>query len=96
MARFGPRADGPPIFGPGQAGPIYKRKTGPIWADGPSRAPKKPARAGPKRAGPRPDTSLVIKLLVLQFIFITLESRIIVTSRLYILGFFQIFLLNKK
>ena len=26
----------------------------------------------------------------------TLESRITVTSRLYILGFFQIFLLNKK
>ena len=35
MARFGPRADGPPIFGPGQAGPFYKRKTGPKWADGP-------------------------------------------------------------
>ena len=58
MARFGPRADGPPIFGPGQAGPIYKRRTGPKWADGPSQAPEKPARAGPKRAGPRPDTSL--------------------------------------
>ena len=55
MARFGPRADGPQIFGPGQAGPIYKRRTGPKWADGPSRAPEKPARAGPKRAGPRPD-----------------------------------------
>ena len=54
MARFGPRADGPSIFGPGQAGPIYKRRTGPKWADGPSRAPEKPARAGP-----RPDTSLV-------------------------------------
>ena len=59
MARFGPRADGPQIFGPGQAGPIYKRRTGPKWADGPSRAPEKPARAGPKRAGPRPDPSLV-------------------------------------
>ena len=35
MARFGPRADGPQIFGPGQAGPIYKRRTGPKWADGP-------------------------------------------------------------
>ena len=53
MARFGPRADGPPIFGPGQAGPIYKRRIGPKWADGPSRALEKPARAGP-----RPDTSL--------------------------------------
>ena len=59
MARFGPRADGPLSFGPGQAGPIYKRRTGPKWADGPSRAPEKPARAGPKRAGPWPDTSLV-------------------------------------
>ena len=58
MARFGPRANGPPIFGPGQARPIYKRRTGPKWADGPSQAPKKPAWAGPKRAGPRPDTSL--------------------------------------
>ena len=29
MARFGPRAYGPLIFGPGQAGPIYKRRTGP-------------------------------------------------------------------
>ena len=58
MARFGPRADGPPIFGPGQAGPIYKRRTGPKWADGPSRAPEKPARAGPKRAGAWPDPSL--------------------------------------
>ena len=53
MARFGPRADGPPIFGPGQAWPIYKRRTGPKWADGPSRAPEKPARPGP-----RPDPSL--------------------------------------
>ena len=39
MARFGPRADGPPIFGPGQAGPIYKRRTGPKWADGPGHGP---------------------------------------------------------
>ena len=39
------RADGPPIFGPGQAGPIYNLRTGPKWADGPSRAPEKPARA---------------------------------------------------
>ena len=58
MVRFGLRANGPPIFGPGQAGPIYKCRTGPKWADGPSRAPEKSARAGPKRAGPRPDTSL--------------------------------------
>ena len=48
MARFGPRADGPPIFGPGLAGPIYKRRIGPKWADGPSRAPEKSARAGPR------------------------------------------------
>ena len=58
MARFGPRANGPPIFGPGQAGPIYKRRTGPKWAEVPSRAPGKPAWARPKRAGSRPDTSL--------------------------------------
>ena len=45
MARFGPRADMPPIFGPGQAGPIYKRRTGPKWADGHSRAPEN--RPGP-------------------------------------------------
>ena len=54
MARFGPRADGPPIFGPGQAGPIYKRRTGPKWADGPSRAPEKPARAKTGRVMARP------------------------------------------
>ena len=50
MAHFGPRADGPLIFGPGQARPIYKPRTGTKWADGPSRAPEKPAWAGPKRA----------------------------------------------
>ena len=35
MARFGPRANMTPIFGPGQTGPIYKRRTGPKCADGP-------------------------------------------------------------
>ena len=70
MARFGPRADGPQIFGPGQAGPIYKRRTGPKWADGPSQAPEKPARAGPKRAGPRPDTSLDYIGCIKEYFFV--------------------------
>ena len=52
MARFGPRADKPPIFGPGQAGPIYKHKTGPKWADGPSRAGPLKNRPGPGQNGP--------------------------------------------
>ena len=56
MARFGPRADGPPIFGPGQAGPIYKRRIGPKWADGPSQAPEKPGRAKTGRATARRKT----------------------------------------
>ena len=34
MACFGPKADGPQIFGPDQAGPIYKCRTRPKWADG--------------------------------------------------------------
>ena len=54
MARFGPRADGLPIFGPGQAGPIHMRRTGPKWADGPLRAPEKPGRA---TARPKPTIS---------------------------------------
>ena len=58
MARFGPRADGPPILGPGQAGPIYKCRTGPKWADGPSRAPEKPGRATARNKPNRTSTAI--------------------------------------
>ena len=52
MARFGPRADGPPIFGPGQANLQAQNRakmgrqalTGP-WKTGPGRATAGPTQA---------------------------------------------------